>query len=326
MKRIVGMSVKGILFLVLTVGMIYKLGATVRPLDSDHAIKAIDTFHDMPENTMEVIGYGTSHIWNSLNVVELYQKYGIGVYNYGCPWQHINTTELFIEDSLRTQSPKLALIETYNAGNVLQDADIDGEIYYTRAVPEFRGKQKYLKQCFGNDITRYLSYYMPLYAFHKNWANLKYESFVENAYDGDYYATMGYRLSTITAPVTISDPSAFEQAELSGAAVSVLDRIVDICRENGIEIIFFTVPYQGEYAYGDAMKAYAREKGYAYFNLFEYMDVIGIDCETDFCDAVHLNESGAVKVSDFLGEYIIDHYDVTDWRAVEGNIWERNFQ
>ena len=48
-------------------------------------------------------------------------------------------------------------------------------------------------------------------------------------------------------------------------------------------------------------KKYAQENGCVYFNLFEYMDELGIDCETDFGDEGHLNNSGAVKVADFLG-------------------------
>lgn len=319
-------SVKCLLALVLAVSIIYKLGVIVRPAETDTALNAIDTFHNMPENTLEVIAYGPSQIFTGLNVMKMYENYGIGAYNYACFWQHLNTTKLFFEDSLLTQSPKLVLIETSNVNVLLQDVDMAGEIYYTRAIPSFDGKQKYLKQCFGNEINRYLSYYVPIFAFHENWVNLRKWNFLEESDNSNFYASMGYLNKTNVTPVTIPDPSTFEQAELSEAAISVLDEIIDICNENNMDIIFLTFPREVGYAYGDAMKAYAQEKGCVYFNLYEYMDRIGLDCETDFMDSHHLNENGAPKVADFLGKYIVDNYDVTDWRTVEGNIWKQNLQ
>lgn len=36
----------------------------------------------------------------------------------------------------------------------------------------------------------------------------------------------------------------------------------------------------------------------------------------------HLNTNGAEKISNFLGEYIVNNYNVTDMRNIENNIWE----
>ena len=54
------------------------------------------------------------------------------------------------------------------------------------------------------------------------------------------------------------------------------------------------------------------------------MDEIGLNGETDFMDPNHLNSNGAKKVADFLGKYIVDHYDITDMRTIKGNLWEQN--
>lgn len=313
-----------VITLLLTVGVVYKLGVLVRPINTDIALNAIDTFHDMPEDSLEVIGYGSSHMWRGMSAMEMYKAYGIGAYNYGCNWQHINTTELFFKDSLRTQSPKVILIETYLVNELLQDVNINGEIYYTRGISEFDAKQQYLKQCFGNDKERYLSYYVPLCAFHDNWINLEQGNFLESANDIDFYATMGFVYLENVTPVTIPDASTFKQKELSDEAINVLDGIIEICVENNIDIIFYTAPYQGEYAYGDAMTKYAEKNGYPYFNFFNYIDELGISGKTDFSDEGHLNNNGAVKISDFLGEYIVNNYEVTDMRCIESNIWDQN--
>ena len=57
--------------------------------------------------------------------------------------------------------------------------------------------------------------------------------------------------------------------------------------------------------------------------LFELMDEVGLDGATDFSDDGHLNTSGGTKVANYLGKYLVDHYDLTDVRMVEGNAWEQ---
>ena len=309
---------------ILIIGIaVQKLGYILRPVNTDSAVSTIDTFHDMPENSFEVIGYGSSHMWRGMNPIELYDQYGIGAYNYGCNWQNINTTLLFLEDSLLTQKPKVALIETYIVDSCKENQNMDGEIYYTTAITEFEGKQKYLQQAFGDNIERYLSYYMPLCAFHDNWINISAESFRENRIEVyDFYKTMGFRDDDTVAPLTLPDSSNLVQAELPEDSLQILDEIVDICNKNDIDIVFYTAPYQGAYHYSDAMKKYAEENNAVYFNLFEYIDEVGIDGSTDFSDGGHLNTSGSNKVADFLGAYLIANYDLTDYRNVENNLWE----
>ena len=106
MKQIISSILSCIVTISLLIGIISGLGYVLRPTNTDSAITAIRTFHDMPENSMEVIGYGSSHMWMGFDAQVMYDNYGINAYNYGCNWQHINTTGLFIKDSFRTQSPK----------------------------------------------------------------------------------------------------------------------------------------------------------------------------------------------------------------------------
>ena len=325
MKRRIKRAVGTIIVVLLIAIGVCKLGYLVRPVKSDSSLKAIDTFHDIPENSIEVIGYGSSHMWRGMNPIQMYNKYGIGAYNYGCNWQHLNTTLLFLKDSLRTQSPKVVLIETYLVHEIKENINVDGEIYYTTRINDFEGKRQYLHQCFGEDKERYLSYYMPLCAFHDNWIDLKEASFKKGySSKNDYYKTMGFVESNDVTEIKIPDFSEFEQKKLDKKSIDILDEMVSICRERDIDIIFYTAPYQGKYSYAKAMKKYAEENECVYFDLFEYVDEIGFDGKKDFSDKGHLNTSGSNKVADFLGKYIVENYDVTDFRDIEGNMWELN--
>ena len=315
--------------IVLIILGIQSLGYIVRPTDTDRTYRRIQTFHALPEESVEVIIYGSSHAFLGVNTMELYNKYGIGAYNYGANYQKSNTVNLFLHDSFETQTPKLAIIDTFFADRLLKDTNVTAEVFYTRYLDNSAQKKRYLKQCFGNNIKRWLSYFIPLYAFHENWNTLNQVSFMPLATSGNgdslqmIRSNMGYAPYDTVTKIKIPDSSAAEQTELSEEAVAELDDIVAACREEGTEILFVTIPYDTAYPNADAMAEYARANGYEYLNLFDYSEEMGLNGETDFKDKGHLNKSGATKVADFIGRFIVDHYDLTDMRKEENNLWEQ---
>ena len=255
----------------------------------------------------------------------MYDNYGIGAYNYAGNWQHLNTTWLFFHDSLRTQSPKVALIETFHVNSNLFDVDMDGEIYYTTAIPDSPYKRAYLESCFEGDIGRYLSYYIPLVAYHENKNALTADSFAPTANTVDFRDTMGFYPRDGQFVADVKDWTQMEKWVIGERSLAMLDDIVATCQARGIEVVFFTAPWSTEeFQYFDAMQQYADEHGCAYINMFEHMADAGISAETDFCDPHHLNLSGATKMANYLGAYLKEHYDLADWRTVPGNLWENH--
>lgn len=322
LKRIISCLIT----LTLIVFGIRRLDVILRPTDTDSIFVQIANLHRMPANAFEVMVYGSSHGYSSVNPMQLYQSYGIGAYNYSMKWQKINSTKLSIQDSLLTQKPKLVLIETFFAYKVLEDTDITGEIYYTRYYNTHSARLQYLRQCFGDNLERYLSFYMPLCAFHENWNSLTQKSFEFSFYGqsgSSFRDNMGYFYSETVKPIHLKKPSEAKHKQFKDAALKELDEIVEICRSNDIEILFYTVPYQSGYSYGDAMQEYASSKGIPYLNLYLLSEELGIDEKTDFRDETHLNDSGASKVTEYLGKYIVEHYDMTDMRLIDNNLWEQ---
>ena len=299
--------------LVITVSLILALttylGYRLDPPFTQNSIDAIDAFHELPENSQDVIVYGSSHAWKGCDALALQEECGLSSYNYGCNWQALNTTLLFLEDSFRTQSPRFVLIDTFRVDNIKENTKLDGEIYYTRRISSFDGKRKYLKQCFGNDIGKYINYYLPLTVFHENWTQITQENFALPSLQ-EWKDRRGYNASSDVDPYDIPDPAGFEQKELSDRALAILDQMVEDSREKGAEIILFTCPWAGEFCYGDALEKYASEKGCVYLDLFQYMDEMGLDGKTDLRDEGHLNDSGAAKVGVFLGNYIKENYNL----------------
>lgn len=319
-------SIVGVFVVILLTGLfVHWLGWICAPTNTDIDLRAIRSFHSIPRDTVEVMVYGSSHPWNSVDTRYLYDHYGIGAYNYSAHWQLLNTTQLFIEDSFRTQSPKVALIETYRVERLKQDCHMDGEIYYTKEIQNSKAKWNYLRKCFGWNLEDYVSYFVPLWAFHENWTDVSEKNINRNM-SNIFVKSMGSKIHEEgTKKVRIKDAKD-KQNELPADSLKVLDEIVDTCRKNGVHIVFFTAPYSGPFKYSDAMKEYAGNNGCDYVNFFELLDEISFDPKTDFWNGGHVNRSGANKVTDYLGKYITEKFDCTDMRSIEGNIWETNFQ
>ncbi len=319
MKRIILNVIGSIITIVLTLSLIIYSGHILAPDNTQRAIDHINAFHELEDNTLEVIIYGSSHAYKGCDTKEMYTNYGLAAYNYAHNWQKINTTLLFLQDSLRTQTPKVVCIETAFAGRILEDVDMNGEIYYTRAISNFDAKEEYIKRCFGNNIERYVSYYLPLIMFHDAWNDIDRKNYTTPSTEL-FKNNFGYMRGNATTPISLGDYSEFEQKALSNKSIEVLNKIVQECNNKNVNIIFYTAPFEGEYNYYEALNQYATDNNCVYFNLFECID---FNQETDFLDGGHLNSVGSKKVADFLGEYIVNNYDVTDMRTIENNFWEQ---
>ncbi len=309
-KKSIKPLISCIITLLLCIALIQYMGRMLDPKWTEDGFNVIEAFELLEDHSLDVIVYGSSHAWKGCDTRVMCDQYGLSAYNYGCSWQSINTILLFLQDSLRTQTPRVACIEVGLVNSIEQDVDLNGQIYYTRPMKNFKGKEEYLRQCFGNDIGRYISYYVPLVMFHDNWNAVDSENF---RFPGPqrFVDTRGYFVDTDVNAFAFPDYNDFQQYEIREECVEVLDKIVAACREKDVQIIFYTCPYVGEYYFGDAMKRYAEEHDCVYLNLFEYIDEMGLNGETDLQDADHLNESGAGKVAAFLSDYIIKHYDIT---------------
>ena len=323
MKRKLNILLSIVMVAALVLGGMHCLEGIMTPPSVAVCMNYVEAFHKLPSNSAEVMIYGSSHAWHGCDTRELYRKYGIAAYNYGCNWQNINTTALFLEDSFRTQSPKVVLIETVLSADVLHDVDFNGEIAYTRAIPMFKGKWEYLRQCFGNRLERYLSYAFPIVSFHENWSAEKPSEVYPLEDHQAILSRGGFPPSNKVEPIVIPDYRNFQSMQYTPQALEWLDKIVAMCKEHNAEIVFFTVPYLWEHPYIQAMEEYAAANGYPYLNLFDHLDETGIDGQTDFMDAGHLNTSGGQKMADYLGAYLKEHYDLTDYRSDPDSLWSQ---
>ena len=299
-----------IVLLVLLAQSIWWASDILKPVFIGDVYNAVDAFYEQPDNSIDVIVYGSSHAWKGFDTAELSKNYGVNAWNYGGNWQRINTSALFLEDSLLSQSPKVVLIDSFLVNAVHENTSLNGEIMYTNHLRWSDAKIRYIKQVFGNQIEEYFAYFMPLVYFHANWNSLNKWNFVNPTDEYDFEASKGYYSSSDIVPITIPDYTTFNQTPLHSQAKETLDRIVKTCKDRGIEVVFYVAPWDGEYTHRDAMLTYAAENGCYFVDFFEKAEEAGICGETDFQDHGHLNDSGSKKIANYMGQYLFENLGI----------------
>lgn len=319
MKKL-GISV---VFMALLVLCIYITGYFLRPKSADRCINQINQFHSVDKNSLQVIALGSSHSWLGFDAKEFEKKTGMRTYNYSCYWQSFNTTNLFFNDALMSQKPEVVLIETGRINDVLVNREMEGQIYYTRAEKWSISKIKYLYQVFGRNVEQYIAYLLPIVSFHNNWEKDKqFSKFDDDTIIDEYGNNVSSKVypldkGLIGADVGVNDAltkiieeiNPYEggeigQCELSAETITIMNEITEKCNSKGIRLIWYTIPYAGDYNYSEAMKDYVDRNGGEYINLFDKIEEVGLDSQTDYNDSDHLNSRGAKKISVYLADVL----------------------
>ena len=100
--------------------------------------------------------------------------------------------------------------------------------------------------------------------------------------------------------------------------IEYLEKMRVLCEEKGIQLILIKAPSLAPewYASQNAQVVeYAEKHNLPYINFYELLDETGIDYETDTYDGgLHMNLSGAGKLSDYLGNVLTNEYGIEDYR------------
>ncbi len=145
--------------------------------------------------------------------------------------------------------------------------------------------------------------------------------------------------------VTEEEPDAAESGVSGGDAgdsekevifgekpMKYLDKMRKLCRENDIQLILMKAPSLSPIWYDSENKQvmdYAAKYDLPYINFYDLIEKMGIDYETDTYDGgLHLNRSGADKLSQYLGQVLRETYGVQDHRedADIAKVYEEKYQ
>ena len=246
-----------------------------------------------PEGSVDMIVLGDSESYTSVSPLGIWADRGYSSYVCGQPGQKVQETYYMLRHALEKQSPKVVLMET----NLM-----------------FRNPG-----FFGNiqtSLTEFLRYHMPVFRYHNLWKML-----LDGRVPND-----DYKGFTIRDGVKGCDSDkeknymkeTTDKAEIPRTVHMYMEKIMDLCKKNGAELVLYSAPSPKNYNYKkhNAIEEYAGTKGLHYIDLNLKAKELGIDWKKDSYDrGDHLNLFGAQKVTAYLGKYIDEKYDMTDHRG-----------
>ena len=125
-----------------------------------------NSFHNLPENTMDVIVLGSSHAQYSFSPAFFYQDTGLFSYVLGTQCQPLEVSYSMLKEALKTQSPKTVILEVFTAMPL--KSGCDGISCYITAGFQMRGDERYetLKKL---PEDKYETYVNPFISLHNDW-------------------------------------------------------------------------------------------------------------------------------------------------------------
>lgn len=262
----------------------------------------VDEFYALPRNSVDIIYLGTSASFCSVNPVQIFNETGISSYSLCTSRQNIHASRAYLEEALKTQTPKLVLL---NVNNFYFDRAEESWNRYTYDSLKFSyNKFSNLSESM-NPEESIISYVFPILRFHDRWKELKCSDFQywNHSYVSKTRTYMGYspRWSINEIDTTyFFNGAATSAQEISTTVKTAVASIYELCAANNIQLIFWKAPEADQHReYNVAVSDLAAILGVEYWDL---STLEGIDIHTDFLDDRHLNDNGSQKISHELSK------------------------
>ncbi|MCD8045269.1 MAG: SGNH/GDSL hydrolase family protein [Clostridiales bacterium] len=267
----------------------------------------------------EVVFVGDCEVYENFSPITLYEEYGITSYIRGSAQQLVWQSYYLLEDTLQYETPKVVVFNVL----ALKYNEPQSEAYNRMTIDGMRlspAKIGAIRASVTEDENM-ADYLFPILRYHSRWSELTADD-VKYMFQTKKVSHNGYYMRVDVRPVDdFPEPDILADYTLGENAMSYLDRMRELCEENGIALVLVKSPSLYPYWYDEwdeQIAAYADEYGLDYFNYIDLADEIGIDYSTDTYDAgLHLNLTGAEKMSEYFGAYLTENYDLTDYREDE---------
>lgn len=324
MNRKIKIIISCIVTMAFTLTLLWNSTNLLEKKDSD--IKHAPFFEQNAD--FDVLFLGTSHMGYGVYPLELWNDYGIVSYNLGGHANPMATTYWVMENALDYTTPRLVVVDCFLLSYMIKTHSLFASAHFSLdAFPNSKNKLAAVYDLLDDDMiaeqypealeaeprTR-LELLWNYSVYHSRWNDLEQEDFepVPSKEKGAEHFT-----DVVPSKEAIRIPA---ECKLEDDTVSVryLEKIIEECRRRNIDVLLTYLPFSApEDSQKEANSVYDIAAHYE-VNYINFLDTDIINYETDYCDSdYHLNPSGARKVTDYLGRYIMENYNIPDQRSNE---------
>ncbi len=269
------------------------------------------------EKDHDVIFIGDCEVYENFSPAVLWEEYGINSYIRGSAQQLIWQSYYLLEDTLRYETPKVVVFNVLS----MQYDEPQKEAYNRMTLEGMKWSLSKAKSIYASMTSKekFEDYLFPILRYHSRWSELN-EADLKNMFETPKVSHNGYYMRVdAKAAENIPEPRPLGDYQFGKNAYLYLDKMVKLCEEKGIQLILIKAPSLYPHWYDQwevQMEEYAEAHGLLYYNFLECIDEIGLDFQTDTYDAgLHLNLSGAEKLSTYFGRLLAEETAVTDRRS-----------
>lgn len=326
MKNFFQKLFKTVAFLACLLALFY-LVSCIFGFKYEDGITTIDHFYDLPEDTVDVLLLGSSHMGMNVDPSILWQEFGIAAYNCWGSMQQVWNTYYYLNECLKYQTPKLVVMDVYGATFNYDYATYDNVVKNTQGMRMSMDKIAAIHASAEKSYFYYLLLGLPTYHY-------RYSELTENDFHNFFWDkevgiqkinTTGERVQPFDMPTLKEGNSTLA---LNSKQQEYLERIINLCKEKSIPLLLVAEPYymdESEAMRFNEIGRIAAEFDVPYLNYATDCEALGLDTQKDYRDLCHLMSSGIQKYTTFLGNYMRQHYTLPDRRMDEKHIWNQTW-
>ncbi|MCD7828673.1 MAG: DUF1574 domain-containing protein [Clostridiales bacterium] len=324
-KNIIKVTVFVLVFAVCALGM----RSILRFKYLDSIFKA-EMFYEQQEESVDVLVLGTSHSYQGINPAVLWDEYGYAAYDLAGSGQPIWNTYYYLEEALKTQTPKVIILDVFAVSFPYDYSEESFAIKNTYGLKWSKTKINAIKA--SVDFEEYGSQFLiELLQYHSRYSDLDEIDFSSYQANKDMYESHKgfycYFRTVVTEDKDYSDVT--EATPLSEKNEMYYRMILELAQSNDIPIIAVAIPFDANenyIKYFNSAEAIAEEYGVPFLNFMtDYKEDIGLSYIFDFADNNHLNFRGGEKLTKFMGSYLQENYSIPDRRGDEAySSWDDN--
>lgn len=279
----------------------------------------IGEYYDDPTDH-NVVFIGDCELYENISPVYLWENFGINSYIRGSAQQLIWQSYYLAEETVEREHPDVIVFNVlsmkYNTpqNEAYNRMTLDGMKWSSSKVDSIKASM--------TEEESMIEYMFPLLRYHSRWSDLNADDF-NYLFHRDKVTFNGYYMRVDEKPADDNIPKGrpIIDYQFGDTAYQYLDKLTKLCKDNGIELILVKAPSLFPYWYPQwdkQIEDYAAANDLTYINFLDYQDSIGLDWDKDTYDGgLHLNLSGAEKLSEYFGQILSNDFNVPDRRGEE---------
>lgn len=277
----------------------------------------IGGFHNEPQNTFDVITFGSSHAYCTVNPLVMWRDAGIPSYVFSSEGQPIDATYYYIKEALKTQSPKVAVIELYMLTSSKEYPEEMAAHDAVDYLPLSENKIDLINTIVPHDMR--INYYFNFMKYHSRWQALSSQDF-DMHFKKDVDIFRGYAFIKERNRDIVSNGvyNTAAPVEISDKNLEYLQKIVQLSQERHFNLVFLVAPFMPnarEAGIFKSIRSFADQNQVAMLDMNRMYKELNFYEPGLFCDGNHLNCYGSEKVSSYLAGYLKEKFDLADKRS-----------